>query len=99
MSIEANKITIAIFIKLFKIRIVANSRFGFDNNLLINCKFLECPYLENRVFWLREKSATSDPEINADNSKHIIIDIILIKINGSPNNPRLKIYRFKELAF
>ena len=47
---------------------------------------------------LREKSATSDPEINADNTRHIIIDIILIKRNGSSKTPRLKKYRFKELV-
>jgi hypothetical protein len=43
---------------------------------------LDFPSFENSVFLLREKSATSDPEINADNTKHIIMDRILIKRNG-----------------
>ena len=35
LSIEANNITMAIFIKLFDIRIVASNLFGFSNRILI----------------------------------------------------------------
>ena len=82
LSIEANKITVAIFRKLFRIRIVASSFFGFNNYFSIISKFLDFPSFKDSVFLLREKSATSDPEINADNTKHIIMDRILIKRNG-----------------
>ena len=70
---KADKITIATFIKLLAINIVANSLFGFCNN----CKTSLCNLslsISSISVGLNEKKATSDPEIKAE--KIININII-----------------------
>ncbi len=65
---EANNSTIAIFMKLFATKIVANNRFGFFNNditLLIDC-VNSASSVSSNDFICREKKATSAPDINAE---------------------------------
>jgi len=67
--------TIAIFIKLFDINIVARSRFGFSNNnriFLVSLLLLSSWILDLS----REKKATSQPEVNADSIRKINIKVI-----------------------
>ena len=61
----ADKITIAIFIKLLAMRIVAKSRFGFCNNPITSKCFLSFS-ISSISDGLNEKNATSAPEINAE---------------------------------
>ena len=60
--------TMAMFIKLFAIRIVANSFLGFINR---DCMILSFEFSDSSISsnWLgvSEKKATSDPEISAEN--------------------------------
>ena len=68
--------TIAIFIKLFEIKIVARSLLGFSNRdsiFLINLLLLSSGIIDLS----REKKATSQPEVNADKIRKIRIKIIL----------------------
>ena len=68
--------TIAIFIKLFEIKIVARSLLGFSNRdsiFLINLLLLSSGIVDLS----REKKATSQPEVNADKIRKIRIKIIL----------------------
>ena len=75
LSIEANNITMAIFIKLFDIRIVASNLFGFSNRILI--LFINLLLPSSLIDDLsREKNATSHPEVRADNIRKIKIKII-----------------------
>ena len=63
----ADKVIIATFIRLFKISIVARSFSGVFNKAIALLKPFLCE--ERKVFfWLsvKEKKATSDPEINPD---------------------------------
>ena len=74
LSIEANSITIVIFIKLFEIKIVARSLLGFSKRVsifLIN--LLE--FCSLRLNLSREKKATSHPEVKADRTKKTIISV------------------------
>ena len=68
--------TIAIFIKLFEIKIVARSLLGFSNRdsiFLINLLLLSSGIVDLS----REKKATSQPDVNADKIRKIRIKIIL----------------------
>ena len=68
--------TIAIFIKLFEIKIVARSLLGFssrDSIFLISLLLLSSGIIDLS----REKKATSQPDVNADKIRKIRIKIIL----------------------
>jgi len=65
------------FIKLFDIKIVANSRFGFSNKasiFLINLLLLS----SGICALSSEKNATSQPDVRADKIRKTDIKIILI---------------------
>jgi hypothetical protein len=97
--IEAKSNTMAIFIKLFAIRIVAKSFLGFsksDETISIGFDFSSKPLsISDRV---SENKATSAPEINAEHTNRIIRIMILvinevltvvknnIKLEGSGSN-------------
>ena len=96
------KSTIAIFIKLFAIKIVAKSFFGLSRRLIINFSLLVSfvSSLEKSEGF-SEKRATSDPEINPDATSKITIVLKLtisgmvicktiMKLKGSMSN--LKVY-------
>ena len=72
LSIEANNITMAIFIKLFDIKMVASNLFGFSKSESILDINLSPSSL--RMFDLsREKKATSEPDVRADKIRNIMI--------------------------
>ena len=72
LSIEANNITIAIFIKLFDIKMVASNLLGFSKSERILDINLSPSSL--RMFDLsREKKATSEPDVRADKIRNIMI--------------------------
>ena len=75
LSIDANRITIAIFIKLLEIRIVASNLFGFSSRTLIFLIIL-LPSSLGILDLSSEKNATSHPEVRADNIRKIKIKII-----------------------
>ena len=65
--IRANNKTIAIFIKLFVINIVANNLLGSFSNFLVSSICLEvCSSSDSKCSLVKEKKATSAPEINPD---------------------------------
>ena len=71
--IYANSKTIAIFIKLLATRIVANNFFGRSNNEEIKCMAEEFSSMPLSMLDLvKEKSATSAPEIRAEQANSII---------------------------
>ena len=77
--INANSNTMAIFIKLLATRIVANSFFGRSNKLAIICMFTDLFSRPSSILDLvNEKSATSAPEINAEQANNITSRIILV---------------------
>ena len=72
LSIEANNITIAIFIKLFDINMVASNLLGLSKSeriLDINLS----PFSFGIFDLSSEKKATSEPDVRADNIKKIMI--------------------------
>ena len=72
LSIEANNITMAIFIKLFDIKIVASNLLGFSKSesiLDINLS----PFSLIRFNLSSEKKATSEPDVRADKIRKIMI--------------------------
>ena len=72
LSIEANNITIAIFIKLFDIKMVASNLLGLSKSeriLDINLS----PFSFGIFDLSSEKKATSEPDVRADNIKKIMI--------------------------
>ena len=72
LSIEANNITMAIFIKLFDIKMVASNLFGFSKSesiLDINLS----PFSLIRFNLSSEKKATSEPDVRADKIRKIMI--------------------------
>ena len=77
-------ITIPTLIKLLVIRMIAKSSLGLSNKYEINSNFLDLESLFK--VWIsfgpNEKNATSDPEINAENSKRIS-KIRIENINGT----------------
>jgi hypothetical protein len=75
LSIDAKRITIAIFIKLLEIRIVASNLLGFSNSNFIF--FISLLPSSLGMFDLSsEKKATSQPEVRADKIRKIKIKII-----------------------
>ena len=65
--ISANNKTIAIFIKLFVINIVANNLLGSFSNFLVSSICLEdCSSSDSKCSLVKEKKATSAPEISPD---------------------------------
>ena len=71
--IEANKITIAIFLKLLATSIVAKSFFGRSRSFAIIDMFLELSSNPVSISVLvRENKATSEPEINAEHRSNRI---------------------------
>ena len=76
-----DKIIMATLIKLFEIKIVANNFFGlFNNSLIFKWAFVSEELRMSFSLGLREKNATSEPEINAENKRRInnrINDIII----------------------
>jgi hypothetical protein len=68
-----NSSTIAILMKLFTTKIVANKRLGFLNKLKTLCidGSIEVSSESSKDFNCSEKKATSDPDINAENIKRI----------------------------
>ena len=76
LSIEANNMTIAIFMKLFDIKMVASSLLGFSKSesiLDINLS----PFSLRMLDLSSEKKATSDPDVRADRIKKIMIKVNL----------------------
>ena len=72
LSIEANNITMAIFIKLFDIKMVASSLLGFSKSESI--LDINLSRFSLRMFDLSsEKKATSEPDVRADRIKKIMI--------------------------
>ena len=72
LSIEANNITIAIFMKLFDIKMVASNLLGFSKSesiLEINLS----PFSLRMLDLSSEKKATSEPDVRADSIKKIMI--------------------------
>ena len=72
LSMEANNITMAIFIKLFDIKMVASNLFGFSKSesiLDINLS----PFSLVRFNLSSEKKATSEPDVRADKIRKIMI--------------------------
>ena len=70
--IKVDKITIEIFAKLLEINMVASNRFGFSNNASNNLFELFLSFsMDSLSVGLREKKATSDPEINAEHKSKI----------------------------
>ena len=70
----------AIFIKLLAIRIVASSFWGFSISRKISLFFFVLLSFNSlSCFGVREKKATSEPEINADENSNKIIAIIPAK--------------------
>ena len=65
-----NRITIAIFIKLFATKIVAKSLFGFSNKFVIILKDLRSDF-DSISLLDNENNATSDPEMNPENINRI----------------------------
>lgn len=77
LSIEANNITIAIFMKLFDIKMVASNLLGFSKSesiLDINLS----PFSLRMLDLSSEKKATSEPDVRADKIKKIMIKENLI---------------------
>ena len=65
--IRANNKTVAILIKLFAINIVANNLFGSLSNFWVSFICLEvCSSSDSSCSFVKEKKATSAPEINPD---------------------------------
>ena len=72
LSMEANNITIAIFMKLFDIKMVASNLLGFSKSesiLDINLS----PFSLIRFNLSSEKKATSEPDVRADKIRKIMI--------------------------
>ena len=72
LSIEANNITMAIFIKLFDIKIVASNLLGFSRSksiLDINLSSFSFGMFDLSS----EKKATSEPDVRADKIRKIMI--------------------------
>ena len=70
LSIEANNITMAIFIKLFDIKMVASNLLGFSKSesiLDINLS----PFSLRMLDLSSEKKATSEPDVRADRIKKL----------------------------
>lgn len=72
LSIEANNITIAIFIKLFDINIVASNLLGLSKSESILDVNLS-PFSLGIFDLSNEKKATSEPEVRADKIRKIMI--------------------------
>ena len=103
---DANNSTIAIFIKLFATKIVANSFLGFDNNFLTIAKFpVRCLSDDSstKSVAFNEKKEISAPEINAEQINNIIktrmlmsnplfIDMSRSKLGGSVSKIKINCY-------
>ena len=77
LSIEANNMTIARFMKLFDIKMVASNLLGFSKSesiLDINLS----PFSLRMLDLSSEKKATSEPDVRADKIKKIMIKENLI---------------------
>ena len=93
---EANNITMAIFIKLFAINIVANNFFGcFKSSIIISNEFDLLSFASSKSFCVSEKSATSAPDISAEQIKSTsnpmipVVKVLFkrnIKLRGSGSN-------------
>jgi len=83
-----DKIIIAIFIKLFDIRIFAKSLLGFSRSFRASTELLDLSFFKCSIsFGDREKYATSEPDINAEQkSNKIIIDSIKKTLNDNGIN-------------
>ena len=81
-------IIIAIFIKLFDIRIFAKSLLGFSRSFRASTELLDLSFFKFSIsFGESEKYATSEPDINAEqNSNRIIIVSIKKKLNDNGIN-------------
>ena len=80
----ADNITIAIFIKLLAIRIVAKSIFGSFNNFSASIFYLFFSISCNSV-GLSEKNAVSEPETNAEKIIRRVINIKQNKTSAEKN--------------
>ena len=71
---EEKIITMAIFTKLLATKMVANNFLGFSNNLEIRVPLLKSLFcISSTSFCDKEKRATSEPEIKAEQTSNIII--------------------------
>jgi len=74
---KVERITIAMFTKLFAISIVANNLFGLDNKSRTLFEILSLLLIKDSFpFASIEKKATSEPETKAESTRRIIITII-----------------------
>lgn len=77
--IKANKRTIAIFIKLFATKIVANSFLGRSNSLAMICIAAELFSMPSSTLdFVKENNATSAPDISAEHPRSTISNITLV---------------------
>ena len=77
--INANSRTIAMFIKLFATKIVANNFLGRSSSLAIICMGAELSSIPSSMLDLvNENNATSAPEINAEQARSIKSSTILV---------------------
>ena len=97
-SKEAKRSTIAILIKLFAISIVARRRLGLSKSFLILSRLL-WSFLFSETNWLRvkEKKATSLPEIIPEKIKRIIKDNIFRKGKSSELYKNIEMRKCSEL--
>ena len=85
---EANKITIAMLMKLFATNIEASNFLGFFKSSMIISKDFDLYFFaSSKSFWLNEKRATSAPEIRAEPINNIIkpdvkLNLFIIRKNG-----------------
>jgi len=85
LIINAERIIIATFIKLFAISIVASKRFGVPNNLIIILVDLSfCNLIFSICEGFKEKNAISDPDIKAEHNNKTSVnikEITTLKVN------------------
>ena len=97
-SKEAKRSTIAILIKLFAINIVAKRRLGLSKSFLILSNLLWSFLLsETNWFRVKEKKATSLPEIIPEKIKRIINENIFKKGKSTPLFKNIEMRKFTEI--
>ena len=88
---EANKMTMAILIKLFATRIDANNFFGcFKSSTIISNDFDLLSFASSKSFCVSEKRATSAPDIKAEQIKSMSNPIIPVIKELSKNDVKLE---------
>ena len=94
---DANKRTIAMFMKLLATNIVANNRLGLDSNLATNFLFVKDFLSAFNWDCVNEKKETSEPEIKAEKSNNTINDSMLI--NELVLKKKIEILEYNTISF